>query len=273
MSMLDRQSDFLQHTTESRSEYDDWHARVSASETANTIVMQPWHRSALELAGSIAGLRVLEVGCGRGDFAIRLADEKPSELVAMDYSPVAIETGKRRAAALGKPVRFLCGDGQSLPFKDSYFDLILSCETLEHVFRPRAMTGEIARVLRPDGRYVLTTENYFNGTSLAWLKAWATRQPFDSGSGVQPIEHFFVWWRVRSLLRASGLTVDRMSSNHYQWLLLPRVDPAKLCTFEFRSAWLRRTARPFGRHFTFAGRRDDRAEASERHQFHRAISR
>lgn len=252
--MLDRQSRCLEPAGISRSKYDEWHASFSDSATA--IVMQPWHRNALELAGSLTGLKVLEVGCGRGDFAIRLADEKPAELVAIDSSSVATRIGAGRAAALGKKVTFVCGDSQSLPFKDSYFDLVISCETLEHVLQPREMAAEVARVLCPHGRYVLTTENYFNGMVLAWLKAWSTRQPFDSGSGVQPIEHFFVWWRVRSLLRASGLTVDRMSSNHHQWLLLPRVDPAKLCTLDIRSARLRRILRPFGRHFAFAGERE-----------------
>jgi hypothetical protein len=44
-----------------------------------------------------------------------------------------------------------------------------------------------------------------------------------------------------------------MESNHYQWLLLPRTNPMKLVTFDFRSRLLKRVFRPFGRHFTFRG--------------------
>jgi hypothetical protein len=121
------------------------------------------------------------------------------------------------------------------------------------------MAAEMLRVLRPGGKFILTTENYFNGMLLAWLQAYFAGKPFDSGSGVQPIEHFFMFWNVRRILTGAGLRVDRMESNHYQWLLLPRVDPARLCTAEVASPFLKRLFLPFGRHFTYAGHRPLRA--------------
>jgi len=142
---------------------------------------------------------------------------------------------------------------EALRFKNGTFDLVVSCECLEHIPHPEQMTKEIRRVLVPAGRFILTTENYFNALILAWMKCWLTGSPFNSGSGVQPHENFFVYWRVQRMLERSGLVVDHMESNHFQWLLLPRTDPEKLCIEEVDSAFCKRLFRPFGRHFTFCG--------------------
>jgi hypothetical protein len=90
---------------------------------------------------------------------------------------------------------------------------------------------------------------------LAWLAAWSRGRPFDSGSSAQPHENFFLYWRVKRLLEEGGLTVDYMESNHFQWLLLPGFAPHRLCTEDFDNAVFKRLFRPFGRHFTFEGRK------------------
>jgi hypothetical protein len=115
------------------------------------------------------------------------------------------------------------------------------------------MALELARVLKPGGRFALTTENYLNGMLIGWLKAWLTRQPFNSGSGIQPRENFFFYWMVRSYLQNAGLTVTKMESSHHQWLLLPKINPATLCTEKFASKWAQTLAFPFGRHVSFFG--------------------
>jgi ubiquinone/menaquinone biosynthesis C-methylase UbiE len=197
---------------------------------------------------------VLEIGCGRGDFARWMARKHPrSKITAVDFSETAIRLARERAIITGDKVNYEVGDAQSLPFGDSAFDLVVSCECLEHIPRPERMTLEIHRLLAKGGRFILTTENYFNGMLLGWLKCWLTRKPFNSGSGVQPHENFFLFWKVRRLLTQSGLMVSHTESNHFQWLLLPRVDPGILCTRDFNNPGLKRLLKPFGRHFTYCG--------------------
>lgn len=235
--------------------YDEWHqGRASGAEEIEPT--HPWHQTVARLLPDLNGRRVLEVGCGRGDFAIWLASKYPSaEIVGIDFSVSAIEIAKGRASDHGSRVYFQVDDSQSLSFADESFDYVISCECLEHVPQPDLMAREIFRIMRPGAEFILTTENYFNGMLLLWLKTWITGAPFDSGSGVQPLENFFLFWRVKKVLEAAGLKVQNMESNHYQWLLLPRVDPMKLVTFDFQSPLLKRVCRPFGRHFTFAGSR------------------
>lgn len=234
--------------------YDDWHRRRANTEAGIAAPTDPWHVTVARRLPDLQGRRVLEVGCGRGDFAIWLAQKYPAaDVVGIDFSAGAIEIASRRATERGSRARFQVDDSEALSFAARSFDYVISCECLEHVPHPVRMAREIHRVLRPGGEFILTTENYFNGMILLWLKTWLRGVPFDSGSGVQPHENFFLFWRVKKMLERGGLKVERMESNHYQWLLLPRIDPMKLVTPDFQSALLKRVFRPFGRHFTFSG--------------------
>jgi glycosyltransferase involved in cell wall biosynthesis/SAM-dependent methyltransferase len=234
--------------------YDAWHERIGEYEQGHSERLFAWHKTVLKLLPPIDGKAVLEIGCGRGDFSICLAQKYPAaRITAIDFSQAAIEIARSRCKGQLNNLRFETGDAESLPFPSATFDLVISCECLEHVLRPEKMAAEISRVLRPRGRFILTTENYFNGMLVAWLYCWATKTPFDSGSGVQPHESFFLYWRVKSLLQAGGLAVEHMESNHFQWLLLPRTAPDKLCTEDFDGRFWKRVFRPFGRHFTFQG--------------------
>jgi len=236
------------------SKYDVWHSRKISERGDGSL--QPWHKNAANLLPDLNGLSVLEVGCGRGEFACWILNNYPnSDVTGVDFSETAIGAARDKAATGGKRPNFIVGDAQHLKFPNGSFDFVISCECIEHVPRPVAMAKEIARVLKPGGGFVITTENYFNGMTLAWLNSWLRKRPFDSGSGVQPHENFFVFWQVRHILDSAGLRVSRMFSNHFQWLLLPRVPPHRLRTDEFRSRLLNRIFRPFGRHFAFYGLR------------------
>jgi SAM-dependent methyltransferase len=199
---------------------------------------------------------VLEVGCGRGGFAIWLSKKLPQfRIVGLDFSLAAIEIARESATPQESSVEFVQGDAEALPFEDAMFDLVISCECMEHVPHPPQMAREMARVLKPGGRFCLTTENYLNGMLIGWLHSWLTGRPFNSGSGVQPRENFFFFWMIRGYLRDAGLTVKTMESSHHQWLLLPRVNPAKLCTQQFKNSFARRLAFPFGRHMSYFGQK------------------
>ncbi|MCD4674052.1 MAG: class I SAM-dependent methyltransferase [Anaerolineaceae bacterium] len=96
--------------------------------------------------------RILENGCGIGSYLQRLNKD------ASQAAGLEIEWERcREAHQLGANV--LCGVGEKLPFAESYFDLILSHEVLEHVQDDRQAVSEIVRVLRPGGRLVLFVPN------------------------------------------------------------------------------------------------------------------
>ena len=47
--------------------YNEWHNHVHGQDSRVEILLEQWHQDALKLAGSVAGLDLLEVGCGAGD--------------------------------------------------------------------------------------------------------------------------------------------------------------------------------------------------------------
>jgi len=234
--------------------YNRWHERINSFAEHNDPLSFPWYRTAF--SGIQDKLRgdLLEVGCGRGEFAVWLASVVHGvRITGVDVSASAINIARRRAANTSSPVHFIAGDAQSLAFADNTFDWIVSCEWLEHLPQPQKMAVEMFRVLKSGGRFCLTTENYLNGMLLAWLQCWLTGRPFNSGSGVQPLVQFFIFPQVKGYLKRAGLVVERTESSHYQWLLLPRVNPAHLCTEQFKTKWARALAKPFGRHFSVFG--------------------
>jgi ubiquinone/menaquinone biosynthesis C-methylase UbiE len=236
--------------------YNRWHQLRAVEESAQADVLYPWHRTVARLLPNLNGATVLEIGCGRGDFSLWLARTYPlAAITGIDYSESAINVALDKLSHHNLSVCFLVDDAENLGFAAETFDYVISCECLEHVPYPERMVREMARVLKPGGTFILTTENYLNGMLLGWLNSRFKGLPFYSGAGVQPVEHFFLWWRVKKILERGGLRVEHMESNHFQWLLLPRTAPSKLCTEDFGSAFWKRVFRPFGRHFTYRGSR------------------
>jgi ubiquinone/menaquinone biosynthesis C-methylase UbiE len=109
-----------------------------------------------DLAGQIAGARrLLDVGCGPGQFTIMAAERLPeAQIVGVDLSPTMIElaNGHRAASPAADRVTFEIGDAMALPFADSSFDVAISSGSIKQW--PDASRGlaEIHRVLTPGGR-------------------------------------------------------------------------------------------------------------------------
>ncbi len=107
-------------------------------------------------AGSPAGTRVLDVGCGPGHLSIRLAD-LGLEVTGLDLDPAMIERAQAHATGadgINRP-SFVVGDASALPFPDASFDVAVSTFSVHHWAEPAAGLAEIGRVLRPGGRALI----------------------------------------------------------------------------------------------------------------------
>jgi SAM-dependent methyltransferase len=93
---------------------------------------------------------VLEVGCGTGCV---LAEVPSDHRHGVDLSDGLLEKAR---ALLGPGVDLRKGNAEQLPFEDRRFDRVYCSEVLEHVLHPEQVVAEIARVIKPDGRVVLT---------------------------------------------------------------------------------------------------------------------
>jgi SAM-dependent methyltransferase len=112
----------------------------------------------VELAGFAPGHAVLDVGCGVGTTAIRVAREVGCRVTAGDVAPLMLERARANVARAGLADRVTVeeADVQALPYPDGRFDRVLAEAVTMFVDRPRA-AAELARVCRPGGR-VLATE-------------------------------------------------------------------------------------------------------------------
>ena len=101
--------------------------------------------------------QVLEIGCGSGRYALRVAKNIGCRIVGLDINPLAIQNARQLAEtlALGSRVRFeQCDVRNNLPFENSEFDAVFSNDVLCHIPGRPSLLAEAFRVLKP-GRTVL----------------------------------------------------------------------------------------------------------------------
>jgi SAM-dependent methyltransferase len=121
---------------------------------AATVATPLWAFALDSLAPQIAAkMRVLDVGCGGGQFPLRLAERFPEiEIVGLDLSREQITRARRRLGTLARRVTFIEGNAIDLPFADGEFDLVYSLGSIKHWPERARGLRECARVLEPGGK-------------------------------------------------------------------------------------------------------------------------
>ncbi len=136
----------------------------------------------------LAGMTVLDYGCGPGDWGVLLATEG-ARVTLLDLSPAAIELGlrKARASRVVDRVRGIARDGSSLDcFADGEFDLVFASAALHHTLKYGPALDDLARILKPGGRLILA-ETLGNNPVLNAARRWRARlagEDEDQGEGI-----------------------------------------------------------------------------------------
>ena len=109
-------------------------------------------RYVLQRMGDLAGMRVLDLGCGTGDYTVVLA-RRGAWVTAVDLAPVALEVTRRRAErnGVGGRIEVARMPAEALALADGAFDWVVGFGVLHHA-QPSALGAEARRVLRPGGR-------------------------------------------------------------------------------------------------------------------------
>src|SRR3954447_5902891 len=145
--------------------------------------------------------RILEVGCGRGVALHAIhARRTPALLVGLDIDAALLSQAESAHAEL------VCGDVREMPFPDACFDVCVDFGTCYHIARPLDALREIARVLRPGGRFC-------HETPLSQLMShpvrWGFRRlPWSAVPELEPARRAGLW-SVR--LRTARAPRDRGS--------------------------------------------------------------
>ncbi|WP_341730954.1 methyltransferase domain-containing protein [Microcoleus sp. EPA2] len=100
------------------------------------------------------GERILDLGCGTGVLIQRLLQVAPaSEVVGIDASAEMLEIAKHK---LPESVDLKLGSADNLPWASNYFDIVVSTSAFHFFLDPSQALQEAKRVLKPNGRLVIT---------------------------------------------------------------------------------------------------------------------
>lgn len=202
---------------------------VFAAEGAHEAVL----RHLVRQRPNLAGLRILDLPCGRGAFSRRLL-ESSAKVVAVDLAP--------RDDLLFDHQHFRSADAnQPLPFESASFDVVISIEGIEHFENPSLFLRELHRVLVPGGLAIVSTPN----VNALWSRWELFRrgyhchfQPVSDGEKMSghllPIDAVF----IRGAAERAGMTlveIGTSDTNRKNWFwewLRPRL-------FKRLPSWIR----------------------------------
>jgi ubiquinone/menaquinone biosynthesis C-methylase UbiE len=132
----------------SRRYFNRWARRYDRS------LAQMWfrenHRLIVQVVDPPAKARILDLGCGTGQLAARLAQRVPhGSVFGVDPAEEMIRAARRHRR---KNLSFEVGSSNAIPARARAFDIVVSTISFHHWTRPVESLREIARVLRPEGR-------------------------------------------------------------------------------------------------------------------------
>lgn len=110
---------------------------------------------------------VAEICCGRGE-ALQLLQGRVTRGIGVDISPSMLKAAQSEHA--GRPFTFIQGDATALPLADSSFDSVFMLGGIHHVPDRGALFSEIARILKPGGRFYFR-EPVSDFAPWRWLRA------------------------------------------------------------------------------------------------------
>ena len=199
---------------------------------------------AYDIVRGLAPRRVLEIGCGMGEFAERLTREAGIAVSAVDLSPRMVELSRARG------VDAIVADVQRLPFGDAEFDLVVANWVLYHVPHVDRALDEIARVLEPDGHLVAATVGPENMRELWELVGGpvTVERSFDARTGKERLQRHFASVEQRDV-EGTLVFADTEAVRHFISMTMTRAHLAD------RVPEITEPLRTHSRHTIFVARR------------------
>ena len=148
-----------------------------------------------------AGDIVLEVACGTGLVALKIADQA-SRVIGIDISaPMIDEARKKMKEKSLDNVEFFVEDAYSLPFENDVFDTVICNNALQNMKYPQKALAEIKRVLKPGGRFISAIAGV--GEAPIFKMLFTIFKPFIK----MPVFHKLKLDEMVDMIRDSGFSI------------------------------------------------------------------
>jgi ubiquinone/menaquinone biosynthesis C-methylase UbiE len=158
-----------------------------------------------------AGDTMLDAGCGSGRVFQYHFDEAQRQRLIVGVDVTDEPRGNRNIDAAAR------ADLARLPFRDATFDIAISSHVAEHLTEPERVFGELARVLKPDGRLLILTPNRWHYVTVSSaLLPHRFHLKFNQWRGVDAHDIFPTAYRantasrLRTLYERAGFAIERL---------------------------------------------------------------
>lgn len=169
------------------------------------LLTQRFRKGRPESQASLEGLEILDIGCGGGLLSEALSS-LGADVTALDPAPANIAVARRHAQMSGLSIDYLCTTAEALAEEGRTFNVVLAMEVVEHVRDVKAFIATGARMLRPNGLFVVATLNRtLKSYALAIVGAEYVLRWLPKGT--HKWEHFVTPRELSSALAAAGLHV------------------------------------------------------------------
>jgi ubiquinone/menaquinone biosynthesis C-methylase UbiE len=151
------------HTWSDVDRAEDPRAFTSYLDTIRTVdAAAVYKRRSIEMMRLGPGMSALDLGCGTGDDAHRIAEVVgPSgRVLGVDVSEAMIEESRRRWSQAGSLLEFRVGDAHALALGDAGLDAARADRVFQHLAAPVEALRELVRVTRPGGRVVVSDPDW-----------------------------------------------------------------------------------------------------------------
>ena len=203
--------------TRSNAEFTDEHAFRAWADDDITWGLFGVPEREVGVLGDVAGLDVVELGCGTAYVSGWLA-RRGARPVGVDVTPAQLDTARRCQERFGVSFPLVEADAQDVPLPAESFDLAVSEYGASLWCDPARWVAEAARLLRPGGRLVFLTNSVlvtlcapdeagYSGTSLMRPQRGMYRVQWPQTSGVEFHPSHGDWIRI---LTANGFTVEAL---------------------------------------------------------------
>lgn len=133
--------------------YDKWYTTILGKHVDETETL-----CVFDLLKPEPGMKILDAGCGTGNFSIKLAKMR-CEVTGIDISEKMLAIARKKALEENLKANFYSMDVCSLEFDDGTFDAVISVTAFEFMGKPVEAMNEMFRVLKRNGILLLGTIN------------------------------------------------------------------------------------------------------------------